>query len=131
MFIENKELKGLIEKEQELMKDIEPQKAEVKELTERMQAIQDNNKAKTDEISKVRAEIAKIFVPIALEKLGETEMFGEVTLKDGKPFVKVVDVSETALEDAKAGVKATKKDWEAYIEKLNKTEDVVKAIKKS
>jgi len=121
MIIENKKLLTLLEKELKIEESLKGAKKEVAELTARMKEIQEENKAELEGSVKLRAKIAKIFIPLVLEKKGEYETFSQPKIVDGKIEVEFTDHKPKTLEaaelDLKQRIAEIDNGWIKHLEK--------------
>ncbi len=83
-----------------------------------MEEIREKNKPLTDELTTLRQNMTKIFLPEVLKKLSDVEMFEFPQLVDGKAFIKVTDITESAVADAKKSLSQVKQDWQNHFDKL-------------
>ena len=118
MYIDNKELVELLEKQEEIKSKIKADVDKINELTQQVEEIREKNKPLTDELTTLRQNMTKIFLPEVLKKLSDVEMFEFPQLVDGKVFIKVTDITESAVEDAKKSLSQVKQDWQNHFDKL-------------
>lgn len=122
MFIDNKELTKLVEQETELLEELKDVTDEVKKHSDAIVEIRTKNADKLKEHEDLRAEIAKIFIPIVLEKKEAYETFGNPEIKEDKVFVELTDQRPKTIEDAQKDlelrIKQGDDSWKKYLSNL-------------
>lgn len=116
--------KALVEERLALREKISKHKEDIAKLQEEMQKLQEGSKEDMFAFAKVNQQINDVVLPVCLEKLEEYEVPNEVVLKDGKPFLEILDLREDAIKQAKE----IKEGWKNFIEKRKADEEKKKAV---
>lgn len=116
MFLDNYE--GLLELTQERMgikevienyrKEVLEKEEEIKKLNKEIQDIQVKYTKVHQDFKTVNDKINKMVLMDVWNKLPDTQMPKEVIIKDGKPFIEIIDL----VEDIKKQVAESKTVWE-------------------
>lgn len=123
MFIENLDVK-LVKEKEEIKNFMQNRKDEVAKLTKKMEAVEEKYKSKMVRFSEVNAQINDIVIPQVFDKLEEHEIPDQVVVKDGKPFLNVIDIRVDAIKKANE----MKKGWKDYIEKRTKVKETIETV---
>lgn len=116
--------KALVEERLALREKISKHKEDIAKLQEEMQKLQEGSKEDMFAFAKVNQQINDVVLPVCLEKLEEYEVPNEVVLKDGKPFLEILDLREDAIKQAKE----IKEGWKNFIEKRKADEEKKKSV---
>lgn len=129
MYIENLDIKLVKEREQ-IKNFVKNKNDDIAKHTSKVKEIESKYQEKMERFAVVNAEINDVVIPQVFDKLERHEIPDEVVIKDGKPFLKVIDIREDALTKADE----MKDMWKKHIEsrqKVKETEDSIKESKES
>jgi hypothetical protein len=113
MFIEKEGLQELVEKRLEIKDRLLAKKSEMENLNSQMHDIAKSSEQDHLDFQEVNKEINKLVLMEAWDKCDDTVMPKEVILKDGKPFVELLDL----VDDVKQKVADAKQVWKDEVEK--------------
>ena len=129
MYIENLDIK-IVKEREEIKNFVRNKNDDIAKHTAKVKEIESKYQDKMERFAVVNAEINDVVIPQVFDKLERHEIPDEVVIKDGKPFLKVIDIREDALAKADE----MKDMWKKHIEsrqKVKETEDSIRESKKN